>query len=155
VYTGGRWGLSVTFRADTRNGRSTQRCSLGHDRFLEAAKKLDVQTRESTDDAFTVALCKMGLEESSRSHSNGNTYEEKFSRSGIWRRTVISSSCSKDEAKEAEKSRRQHTFKNIKSSELSATQSHWATHFPIPPLAANRVHRAKSAGLSPIANRRQ
>jgi len=34
---------------------------------------------------------------------------------------------------------------NVISSELSATQSHWAAHFPIPPFAVNQVHLAKSA----------
>ena len=99
VHTGWRRGLSITFRADSKNGTGTQRCSFGHDRLLKGAERLDVQTRESTDDAFAVT------------------------RSGIWRRTVISTSCSKNEAKEVEKSRQQCTFRNIKSSEPSATQS--------------------------------
>jgi hypothetical protein len=47
----------------------------------------------------------MRLEESSRPHQAGNTYRKKFSKSGIRRRTVISSSCTKYEAKEAEKSK--------------------------------------------------
>ena len=34
---------SGTFTVDTRNGGCTQRCSFGHDRFLEATEKLDVQ----------------------------------------------------------------------------------------------------------------
>ena len=37
---------------------------------------LDVQTKESTDDDFTVVLCKIGLEESSRGNINGNIYKE-------------------------------------------------------------------------------
>ena len=151
---GWRRGLSITFGADSRNGRSTERCTFGHNRFFEATEKLDVQTRKSTD-AFAVARCKIGLEKSSRSNINGTHTGNKFSRSGIWRRTVISSSCTKYEAKEVSRSRPQRTFRNIKSSELSAAQLHWATHFPISPLAANWVYRAKSTGSSPIANRRR
>ena len=74
--TGWRRGLSITFCVDTRNGGSTQRCPFGHDRFLEGTEKLDIQTRESTDDAFAVALRKMGLDKSSGSHVKGDTYEE-------------------------------------------------------------------------------
>jgi hypothetical protein len=48
-------------------------------------------------------------------------------------------------------SHKQHTFINIKSSELSATQSHLAVPFPIPPLAAKRVHRANSTGSKLIS----
>ena len=74
--TGWRRGVSVTFCVDTRNGGSTQRCPFGHDRFLEGTEKLDIQTRELTDDAFAVALRKMGLDKSSGSHVKGDTYGE-------------------------------------------------------------------------------
>lgn len=36
------------------------------------------------------------------------------------------------------------TFKNMRSPSFSATQSHKAVHFPIPPFAAKRVQRASS-----------
>ena len=36
----------------------------------------------------------------------------------------------------------------------SPPRNHWATIFPIPPLNANRVHRAKSVRSSLISNRR-
>ena len=55
--------------------------SFGHHRFLEETEKPDVRTKESsesTDDAFAVTLCKRVLEESSRGHSNGNTYKERL-----------------------------------------------------------------------------
>jgi len=68
--------LCVTVCVDTRSGGSPKRCSFSDDRFLEATEKLYVQTRESTDDIFAVALCKMGLEKSSRGHIKGNTYKE-------------------------------------------------------------------------------
>ena len=38
----------------------------------------------------------------------------------------------------------------MRSSGLSATQSQVAVHFPIPPLAANRVHLASSDASKPI-----
>ena len=44
------------------------------------------------------------------------------------------------------------TLRNIRSSELSATQSAVAMHFPIPPFAANRVHLASSAASIPISS---
>jgi len=72
---GWRRGLSITFGADSRNGRSTERCTFGHNRFFEATEKLDVQTGKSTD-AFAVARCKIGLEKSSRSNINGDTYRQ-------------------------------------------------------------------------------
>lgn len=50
--------------------------SLGHHRFLEATEELDVRTRESTDNAFAVSLCKLVLEESSRGRINKITYTE-------------------------------------------------------------------------------
>ncbi len=36
------------------------------------------------------------------------------------------------------------TFRNMRSPSFSATQSHRALHFPIPPFAAKRVQRASS-----------
>jgi hypothetical protein len=36
------------------------------------------------------------------------------------------------------------TFRNMRSPSFSATQSHRAVHFPIPPFAAKRVQRASS-----------
>jgi len=38
---------------------------------------------------------------------------------------------------------REHTFKNMRSSDDCATQSCTAVHFPMPPLAANLVQRAR------------
>lgn len=40
------------------------------------------QTRELTDDAFTVTLCKTGLKECSRSYINGNTYKKEITQVG-------------------------------------------------------------------------
>jgi len=50
-----------------------ERVDVHYDLWTE---KLDIQTRESTDDAFAVALRKMGLDKSSGSHVKGGTYEE-------------------------------------------------------------------------------
>jgi len=120
--------LFALTQVDTRSGGRTQRCAFSDDRFLEATEKLQVQTREPTDDILAVALCKMGLEKSSRGHikgSRGIHTRNKFSRSGIWRIMVSLSSCTKYEAKKAKKKQRQqHTFTNIKLSELPAPQSH-------------------------------
>ena len=68
--------LSVTVRFDTRSRGNPKRCSFSDDRFLEATEKLHVQTRDDDDDLLAVALCKMGLEKSSRGHIKGNTYKE-------------------------------------------------------------------------------
>jgi len=84
----------------------------------------------------------MGLGKVLGAITMGIRTRKKFSKSGICRRAVISSSYSKDEVKEVERSRKPHTFRNIKSSELSAT------HFPIPPLAVNRV-QTRLGGCSP------
>jgi len=97
--------LSVTVCIDTRSGGSPERCLFSDDRFLESTEKLHVQTRESTDDIFAVALCKMGLEKSSRGQIKGIHTRKRFSRSGIWRMTMSLSSCTKYEAKKAKKSK--------------------------------------------------
>ena len=65
VCTGWRWRLSIAFRTKARNGGSTQQCPFGHNRFLEAPEKLDVETREPTYDTLTVVLRKMTLGDSS------------------------------------------------------------------------------------------
>lgn len=57
---------------------------------------------------------------------------------------IILSSGQKPALKETFKSKAL-TFKNIKSSARSATQSCTAVHFPMPPLPANLVQRASSA----------
>ena len=54
--------------AETEEAPNDARLTFSHDRFLEATEKLDVQTRESTDDAFAVALCKVKLIRFSRPH---------------------------------------------------------------------------------------
>ena len=95
---------SVTVRFDTRSRGSPKRCSFSDDRFLEATEKLHVQTRDDDDDILAVALCKMGLEKSSRGHIKGNTYKEKVLEVG-YLMTVSLSSCTKYEAKKAKKSK--------------------------------------------------
>jgi len=85
--SGWRRRLSVTFRADA--GRSTQRCSLGHDGFLRHLT--------SKPENRPIALCRMGLGQSSQSHIKGNAYKEEVLEVGYL--------CTKYEAKEAEKSK--------------------------------------------------
>jgi len=98
--TGWRRRLSVTFCIDTRNGRSTQRCSLGHDRRpRNLTSKPEKRPTTPSQQPCARWGCKKNFEViSMRIHTR-----KKFSRSGIQRRTVISSSCTKYEAKEAKK----------------------------------------------------
>jgi len=95
--------------------------------FLRRPRNSTSKPENRPTTPFAVVLYKMRLAES---YINGNTHKEKFAQVDIWRRVVISSSCSKDEVKEGERSKKQHTLRSIK---LSATQSHWVTHFLIPP----------------------
>ena len=76
--------LSVTVCVDTRSGGSPERCSFSDDRFLEATQKLHVQTRESTDDTFAVALCKMGLEKKFLGPHQGEYIQGRSSRGRIF-----------------------------------------------------------------------
>ena len=71
-------------------------------------EKLDAQTRESTDNAFAVGSnpVKNGVgQKVFEAISMGIHTRKRFSRSGIWRRMAISSSCTRYEAKKAEKSK--------------------------------------------------
>ena len=124
------WMSSGTFWhfcMDIRNGRSTQRCSFGHDRFLEVTEKLDVQTRESTDNAFAVGSnpVKNGVGKKVFEAISMEIHtRKKFSRSGIGKEWQFRHPVPGMKQRKQKNPRQQHTFRNIESSELSATQSH-------------------------------
>ena len=141
---GWRWKLSVVFCG---NGRSTQRGTFGHRRVLQASKKPNVRTRNATNDAVAVALWKM--RKLSKPYPRENIQERNSPSRVFGAERLFHHPVAKDKAKEAKRFKYIHTFRNIKSSELSAT------HSPIPPLAVNRVDHAKSTGSSPIVNRRR